>query len=220
MPEVTPRQNRTIRRRAQSFESLVQAGLNIIGKRGVYETTIEHITEAADVGKGTFYGHFPSKEDLVHHLVRDGFNDLIAAVRKETRKGRTPEDGLAGLIRAQLRVLCRRRDLIILLHQVRGLLILQPEARPSLRKEYRRYVHFLAATCRQILGVSRLDPGEARDLACAIAGFVAGTLSFEMLVRGGRGMQTPSVPLIKAFASGVAARYAPTRRSANGSRLR
>lgn len=216
MAESVPRQNRANRRRAQSFESLVQAGLAVIGKRGLYETTVEHITEAADVGKGTFYAHFPSKEDLVHHLVHHGFNELIAAGRTEAPAGRTPADRLAGLIRAQLRVLSRRRDLVILLHQVRGLLILQPEERQRLRREYQRYVEFLAEECRQVLRRPRLGPGEARDLACAIAGFVAGTLSFEMLVRGGRGMQAPLRGPIKAFASGVAARYVPTRRSGNG----
>jgi len=213
MAEAVPRQNRAIRRRAQSFESLVQAGLAVIGRRGLYETTVEHITEAADVGKGTFYAHFPSKEDLVHHLVRHGFDELIAA-------GRRPAERLAGLIRGQLRVLSRRRDLVILLHQVRGLLILQPEARQRLRREYQRYVEFLADECRQVLGRPRLSPGEAKDLACAIAGFVAGILSFEMLVRGGRGTQAPPTGPIKAFASGVVARYVPVRRPGNGSRPR
>src|SRR5574337_210375 len=104
MAESVPRQNRANRRRAQSFESLVQAGLAVIGKRGLYETTVEHITEAADVGKGTFYAHFPSKDELVHHLVRYGFDELIAAGREEAPAGRTPAARLAGLIRAQVRV--------------------------------------------------------------------------------------------------------------------
>jgi len=220
MAESVPRQSRANRRRAQSFENLVQAGLAVIGKRGLYETTVEHITEAADVGKGTFYAHFPSKDDLVHHLVRYGFDELIAAGREETPVGRTPAARLAGLIRAQVRVLGRHRELVILLHQVRGLLILQPEARQRLRREYHRYVEFLTGQCRQVLGANRLSPGEARDLACAIAGFVAGTLSFEMLVHGGRGMQAPPNGPIQAFASGVVARYVPARRPANGSRPR
>jgi AcrR family transcriptional regulator len=58
VPSSDPKENRTDRRRARSFEKLVQAGLAVIGRRGIYETTVEHITEAADVGKGTFYAHF------------------------------------------------------------------------------------------------------------------------------------------------------------------
>jgi len=220
MAEGIPRQNRANRRRARSFDSLVKAGLAVIGKRGLYETTIEHITEAADVGKGTFYAHFPSKEDLVHHLVRHGFDELIAAGRVDAPTGRSVAERVAGLIWVQSRVLSRRRDLVILLHQVRGLLILQPEARQRLRREYERYVQFLAGECRRALKRPRLGPEEARDLACAIAGFVAGTLSFEMLVRGGRGVQAPLREPIRAFAEGVAGRYVATRRSANGGRPR
>lgn len=220
MAELALKQSRANRRRAQSFENLVQAGLAVIAKRGLYETTVEHITEAADVGKGTFYAHFPSKDDLVHHLVRLGFDELIAAGRAGAPAGRGPAERLAGLIQEQLRVLGRRRDLVILLHQVRGLLILQPEARQRLRQEYQRYVRFLAEECREVLGKPGLSQAEAQDLACAIAGFVAGTLSYEMLVRGRQGMQAALRGPINAFAAGVAVRYASSRRPGNGSRPR
>ncbi len=217
MGQIASMENRAKRRRAQSFENLVRAGLAVIAKRGLYETTVENITEAADVGKGTFYAHFPSKEALVHHLVRHGFDELIATGRGETADGKRPADRLAGLIRAQLRVLGRRRDLVILLHQVRGLLILRPDARQRLRREYQRYIRFLVEECRQVLGQVRLSPREAQDLACAIAGFVAGMLSFAMLVRGGRGMLTPPIGPINAFATGAVVHYGAPGRSADGS---
>jgi len=216
MAETALKQTRTRRRRAQSFESLVQAGLAVIGQRGLYETTVEHITEAADVGKGTFYAHFDSKEDLVFHLVRHGFDELIAATVAQRRADGTPATRLTALILGQLEALGRRRDLVVLLHQVRGLLILQPEARHRLRQEYRRYVRFLTAESRRVLAMPNLSHAEARTLACAIAGFVAGTLSFEMLVRGNRGSGLTLTRPVTAFADGVAARYVRSRSQANG----
>lgn len=207
----TPTPTRTKRRRARSFENLVRAGLAVIGERGLYETTVEHITEAADVGKGTFYAHFASKEDLVFHLVRHGFDDLLAATTTRQRSNGTPVDRVAALILGQIQTLARRRDLVILLHQVRGLLILQPGARNRLRQEYRRYVEFLMQECREALGGSNLRDAEARALACAIAGFVAGTLSFEMLVRGNRGTVSSLTRPVTAFAAGVVARYVSPR---------
>lgn len=218
MTATARKQTRTKRRHAQSFESLVQAGLAVIGQRGLYETTVEHITEAADVGKGTFYAHFDSKEDLIFHLVRHGVDELIAATVAERRADRTPADRLAALILGQLQVLGRRRDLVILLHQVRGLLIRQPEARHRLRQEYRRYVRFLMGECRRVLGMPALSHADAQTLACAIAGFVAGTLSFEMLVRGNRGSVLALARPVTAFADGVVARYVPSRPPTNGHR--
>ncbi|HSB70006.1 MAG TPA: TetR/AcrR family transcriptional regulator [Candidatus Methylomirabilis sp.] len=220
MARPDPKPSRATRRRVQSFESLVQAGLVVIAKHGVYETTVEHITEAADVGKGTFYVHFPSKEDLVHHLVRNGLDAMIAAGRSVAPADGLPAERLAALIRAQLRALGRRRDLVILLHQVRGLLILRPQARHGLRREYQRYVEFLSEECRRVLGPHSLTRNEAQELACSIAGFVSGTLSFEILVRGGRGLRgTPNGP-INAFAAGIVARYMSSRRPGNGRRPR
>lgn len=216
MLETPHRQTRTKRRHAQRFENLVQAGLAVIGQRGLYETTVEHITEAADVGKGTFYAHFDSKEDLISHLVRDGVDELIAATATQRRAERTPAGRLAALILGQLQALGRRRDLVILLHQVRGLLIRQPEARPSLRQEYRRYVRFLMGECRRVLEVPSLSQADARTLACAIAGFVAGTLSFEMLMRGNRRNALALTRPVTAFAEGVVARYVQSQSPANG----
>jgi AcrR family transcriptional regulator len=217
---VASKESRTNRRRARSFESLVRAGLVVIAQRGLYDTTIEHITEAADIGKGTFYAHFPSKDDLVFHLVRHGFDEMIAAGHAMPATDGTPAARVAALIRGQVQVLTRRQELVILLHQVRGLLILQPAARHRLRQEYRRYVEFLAEECRRLLGPRDLSLGDARDLACAIAGFVAGTLSFEMLVRGSRGPALTLKRPVNAFAAGIVARYGASRARArtNGAR--
>jgi len=207
MPDSPAKETRTSRRHAQSFRSLVRSGLAVIAERGLYDTTVEHITEAADLGKGTFYAHFASKEDLVRHLLRDGFDDLISADRGGMREGARPGERLAALVRGQFQILARRRDLIILLHQVRGLLIIEPQARQLLRQEYQRYVDFLAQACREALDRPRLKAAEARDLACAVAGFVAGTLSFEMLVRRARLRPRALAGPIQAFAEGLAARY-------------
>jgi AcrR family transcriptional regulator len=215
MVNVIPKQTRTKRRRARSFDSLVQAGLVVIGQRGLYETTVEHITEVADVGKGTFYAHFASKEELVFHLVRHGFDALMAATAAP-RRGGTAAARLTALIDGQLAALGHRRELVILLHQVRGLLILQPAARQRLRREYRRYVQFLMAECRRVLGGENLNHGDARDLACAIAGFVAGALSFEMLVGSPRGTALSLSRPVSAFAAGIASRYGPPRPRPNG----
>ncbi len=207
MAEAALKQSRASRRRIQSFENLVRAGLTAIAQRGYYDTTVEHITEAADVGKGTFYAHFHSKEGLIQHLIRHGFDELIAGGRTTAGADGTPAERLAAFIHGQYCVLSRRRDLVVLLHQVRGLLVLHPKSRPHLREEYRRYVRFLIEECRRILGEAQLENDEARDLACAIAGFVAGTLTFEILFRGNPGRQASLMGPINAFAAGVAERY-------------
>ncbi|MGO9571564.1 MAG: TetR/AcrR family transcriptional regulator [Desulfomonilaceae bacterium] len=64
--EKTP--NRRERRRAETRERIIRAALRLFSESGVTATTIEDITNAADVGKGTFFNYFPSKEHILAHL--------------------------------------------------------------------------------------------------------------------------------------------------------
>lgn len=45
-------------------EELLAAGLETLHKRGFNATSVQDITEAAGVPKGSFYNHFASKEEL------------------------------------------------------------------------------------------------------------------------------------------------------------
>ncbi|MFZ5868631.1 MAG: TetR/AcrR family transcriptional regulator [Thermodesulfobacteriota bacterium] len=62
--------NRRERKRAETRERIVRAALHLFCEREVVATTIEDITNAADIGKGTFFNYFPSKEHILAHLCR------------------------------------------------------------------------------------------------------------------------------------------------------
>jgi AcrR family transcriptional regulator len=57
--------SRRERRSAQIRERLFRSALEIFAVKGFAETTVEDITNAADVGKGTFFNYFPSKEHIL-----------------------------------------------------------------------------------------------------------------------------------------------------------
>ena len=56
--------NRRSRRQAEIRERLVRSALRLFAERGFMATTVEEITNLADVGKGTFFNYFPSKEHV------------------------------------------------------------------------------------------------------------------------------------------------------------
>jgi AcrR family transcriptional regulator len=60
--------NRRERRCAETRERIINAALELFSERGVADTTVEDITNAADVGKGTFFNYFPTKEHILAHL--------------------------------------------------------------------------------------------------------------------------------------------------------
>jgi AcrR family transcriptional regulator len=53
------------RRSADIRERLFRAALQLFAEKGFAETTVGDITEAADVGKGTFFNYFPSKDHIL-----------------------------------------------------------------------------------------------------------------------------------------------------------
>src|SRR5215475_4835160 len=57
--------SRRERRSADIRERLFRSALDLFAHKGFAETTVEDITEAADVGKGTFFNYFPSKDHIL-----------------------------------------------------------------------------------------------------------------------------------------------------------
>lgn len=57
--------SRRERRSAELRERLFRSALQLFAHKGYSETTVEDITNAADVGKGTFFNYFPSKDHIL-----------------------------------------------------------------------------------------------------------------------------------------------------------
>src|ERR1700720_1526423 len=57
--------DRRQRRSTETRERLFRAALELFAEKGFAETKVEDITNAADVGKGTFFNYFPSKDHIL-----------------------------------------------------------------------------------------------------------------------------------------------------------
>ena len=57
--------SRRERRAAETRVRLFRCALQLFAERGFPNVTVEDITEAADVGKGTFFNYFESKDDVL-----------------------------------------------------------------------------------------------------------------------------------------------------------
>src|SRR2546425_160554 len=75
-----PSSDRRQRRSAELRERLFRAALTMFAKKGFVESTVEDITEAADVGKGTFFNYFPSKDHILLAFGEMQIGKLQAAV--------------------------------------------------------------------------------------------------------------------------------------------
>jgi len=84
---ILPQANRRERHRVEIRERLFRSALRLFAERGFLETTVEDITEAADVGKGTFFNYFRTKE---HVLATFGAERLASIERALERAKKGP----------------------------------------------------------------------------------------------------------------------------------
>src|SRR5215469_16296923 len=112
--------SRRERRSLELRERLFRSALDLFAQKGFAETTVEDITNAADVGKGTFFNYFPSKDhiliafsDMQIAKLQDGANQVRDArepmttflrglsIRLSAEPGRSP-DLVRALLQANL----------------------------------------------------------------------------------------------------------------------
>src|ERR1700746_477843 len=94
-------------RSRRTRQRLVRAALDLwterVFEKGIEDTTVEEIVQAAGVTKGTFYFHFARKEEI---LLEMGW-ETAAIVNEEAhrciRAGRDLDDSFARVIRALTR---------------------------------------------------------------------------------------------------------------------
>ena len=101
---------RGVRRRARTRNELLAAARQVFAQRGFHDASIAEITQAADVGVGTFYLHFRDKDEAFNTLLDEGFNEIREHVMQEL-VGHTNQPLLPVLIRTLFQQAYSQRDL-------------------------------------------------------------------------------------------------------------
>jgi AcrR family transcriptional regulator len=85
---------------------LFEATLDLVGSRGVDDTTVDQIAQRARVAKATIYYHFEGKADLIEAAIEQRGGVLVDRfARIAERTELAPLERIAGLVRAQLEFL-------------------------------------------------------------------------------------------------------------------
>jgi AcrR family transcriptional regulator len=150
------------RKKSRTRQDLVEAATRLFATQGYGNTTIEQITELADVSTRTFFRHFASKEDVLFPR-RYHTEALLAAVADQPETSsdlRAIRDGLIGLLAFDETAL-------------RGALLFRKAVRsdPALEGRdlamQRQFHHYLALAVARRRGLDQ--PDELALVAAAIA---------------------------------------------------
>src|SRR5438270_4285476 len=91
-PKATTRPKRSAALRDERRAQLVNAARDVFGGKGYHAATVDDITRAAGVAKGTFYLYFDEKREVYYDLVRSFLQhvkDIGASVAREVH---TPQE--------------------------------------------------------------------------------------------------------------------------------
>jgi AcrR family transcriptional regulator len=75
---------RVARKQLHKREALVLAGYKVMSQRGIDQATMQEIAELADVGAGTVYSYFKSKDDLAIAVMERLMLDLALRIEAVT----------------------------------------------------------------------------------------------------------------------------------------
>lgn len=100
LPPAPAALGRRARRKAELRERILRAAMDLFARQGFFPTTIEQITRAADVGKGTFFNYFPSKEHVLAGFGEFQLARIKAGLAEAQAGGRPIHQVLRRLVKA------------------------------------------------------------------------------------------------------------------------
>jgi AcrR family transcriptional regulator len=180
IPPASEQGSRQSRRKARTRQALVDAAVTLVVDGRADQATIQEITETADVGFGSFYNHFDSKDELFAEALSATLERWGQLLDRSTEEIADPAEVFAARFRLSCRMAQSNPDLARFLTQVGlGALAhpdgLAPRARRDIRsgQEAGRFAAIdpevaLAAVAGGLLGFLAREletPAAARDHA-------------------------------------------------------
>jgi AcrR family transcriptional regulator len=126
--------SRVLRRRQLARQRLVVAAVELLAERGVEGLRLRDVTERADVGFGSFYNHFTSKEELVEAVVAEYVTALTKRIMQDAERLDDPAEIVALAHRRYLRLAYDEPQLArLVVHLDRAGALLDVASHPHLR---------------------------------------------------------------------------------------
>ncbi|HLN01612.1 MAG TPA: TetR/AcrR family transcriptional regulator [Bryobacteraceae bacterium] len=94
--------SRRERKKSAVRSKIIAAAIELFSRKGIENATVEQIAEAADIGKGTVYNYFETKEDIVVAFMADLERRVQARLHRLAALTGPLDSILAEFIRLQL----------------------------------------------------------------------------------------------------------------------
>lgn len=101
--------SRRERKKIQSKQAILRASVHLFSTKGFQDTSIADIMNEADLGIGTFYNYFESKEEVLKSLLNGLVEEMRSALKIFVQEKRTPAEILEKTVMLSARLLSENR---------------------------------------------------------------------------------------------------------------
>lgn len=171
--------SRQDRRTRSTKRRLLKASRELFAEKGIDLTTIEDITQRADLAKGTFYYYFTDKNEVIAQLISQVIDGLIQRMRDRCTGADDLTSLLESIIQAHIDFFSSRWEDFVLYFQGRADLKLK-EGYSGLEMPFLKYLEAIEDLVETVVRQD-LDKPLLRRMGCAVAGFLSGYYSFAVI---------------------------------------
>jgi len=99
-------------------EAIVRAAIHVFARDGLEKGKIADIARAANIGKGTVYEYFSSKDEIFHAIVDTLMGDMIDASEKLYSMDLTPKATLLTFMRMNTEIIFEMEDAMLIMTEI------------------------------------------------------------------------------------------------------
>ncbi len=163
------------RRGAEKRKQIRKAAYQCFRDGGYHETTVDAICARANISKGSFYWHYPSKQDAFVDILETWTREVMDELYEQFEDAVLGEDYLVAVTEALSLEIHRGRAIVPLWLEFTAHATREPMIREALAKFYRRARTAIAEILRPALEPSRTE-AQIRGIAACIFGAYCGLI--------------------------------------------
>src|SRR5262245_65403616 len=103
---------------ATKHARILQAAVELFTEQDFHQVLMDDVAERANVGKGTLYRYFPTKEELYFATIFEGWDQLATELEEVVQQDGLLHDLLEDVTRHVLSYFWHRRQFVTLVHRL------------------------------------------------------------------------------------------------------
>lgn len=200
-PDSLLARGRREQRKHLTRRELLAAGRRLFADKGLYESRIEDLSRHAGIAKGTLYGYFRNKSELIEAVVSNGFSELLGRVHRDVQGASSRDEAVTRTAAAHLSFFDENPDLMRVFHQVRGLLKFDHGEHRALRGVLVSHLRGLAHVLSLVPARGRASTATDLQVVTFLFGAVSGVASLRATVDGDLPRRMGNPELARALAA-------------------